>query len=508
MMPVGKSRRKTEFGDFQTPIALSRKITAFLLNRGLDPSSVLEPTCGRGNLLLAALDCFPSVTTALGVDINLKYVEQTKRALESRGYFDKAKVVQGNFFDIDWKKILDELPEPIVIIGNPPWVTNSELASMGSINLPQKSNARNLSGLEAITGKSNFDISEWMITHLLDCADGHDISVAMLCKTAVARKVLTHAWAGDIRLGMSPAIHLIDAKKHFNAAVDACLLFCDTVGGESDPICQVYSEISEDSYKTTFGFRDNRLIADVRKYERWKHLEGEEHYRWRSGIKHDCSKVMELRKEEHGYKNGLGEVYALENTYIYPMLKSSEIARKGTSQPARWMLVTQRFVGESTATIAHTAPKTWAYLNDHHELLARRRSSIYKNRPPFSIFGVGEYSFAPWKVAISGLYKELYFAVVGPYIDKPVVLDDTCYFISCQSEDEAQYLAKLLNSELARQFFESSIFWDAKRPVTTEILRRLDLLKLARELRSEHVIRQLLSIQKSAQPSATQLSLL
>jgi len=35
---------------------------------------------------------------------------------------------------------------------------------------------------------------------------------------------------------------------------------------------------------------------------------------------------MELKKEEHGYRNKLGELYDLEDTYIYPMFKSSDIA--------------------------------------------------------------------------------------------------------------------------------------------------------------------------------------
>jgi len=171
------------------------------------------------------------------------------------------------------------------------------------------------------------------------------------------------------------------------------------------------------------------------------------------------------------------------------------------------MLVTQRTVGESTAPIRYKAPKTWAYLNDHGELFAKRKSSIYKNRPRFSIFGVGEYSFAPWKVAISGLYKQLRFVIVGPHAGKPVVFDDTCYFIPCQSEKESQYLAGLLNSEAARQFFQSFIFWDAKRPITIDILRRLDLVALAKELGVEDTARNLLSTKADTNPFPRQLAL-
>lgn len=506
-MRARKSKRRIEFGDFQTPIDLSNWICDFLVEQGLRPSSILEPTCGEGNLLLSALDRFVSVTNAIGTDINPEYITRVRARLATRSYSGQVDVFQGNFFDLDWRQILDSLPDPVLVIGNPPWVTSSELASLGSENLPEKTNFQGFSGLDAKTGKSNFDISEWMLIHILEFLDRRSATMAMLCKTSVARKVLAHAWKRNLPLGRS-RVHLIDAKEAFNASVDACLLICDTTTSQrQDQTCQVYKGISEDVYQTTFGHRNNRLIANIEYYERWKHLEDGNAYRWRSGIKHDCSRVMELRKERHGFRNKLGELFDLEATYVYPMLKSSDIAKEETPQPSRWMLVTQRNVGEDTATIKHIAPKTWSYLTSHSEFFDRRKSSVYKGQPRFSIFGVGEYTFAPWKVAISGLYKKLHFAVVGPYAEKPVVLDDTCYFIPCQSEEEAQYLSGLLNSEVAEEFFRSFIFWDAKRPITISVLERLSLMALARELWTEDIMEGFLSAEKSSASSHRQLAL-
>ena len=123
---------------------------------------------------------------------------------------------------------------------------------------------------------------------------------------------------------------------------------------------------------------------------------------------------------------------------------------------------------------------TWQYLQKHSALLEKRGSSIYRGRPPFSIFGVGDYSFSPWKVAISGLYKKLEFVIVGNVNGKPIVLDDTCYFLPCQTEDEARFLVSLLKSAEARDAFAALIFWDAKRPITADILKRVNLAALAR----------------------------
>ncbi len=102
-----------------------------------------------------------------------------------------------------------------------------------------------------------------------------------------------------------------------------------------------------------------------------------------------------------------------------------------------------------------------------------------KRRPRFSVFGVGDYTFAPYKVAISGFYKRLQFAVVGGHQGKPVVFDDTVNFLACQSKREAELLAGFLNSDPAREFLSAFIFWDSKRPITVDVLRRLDVRRLA-----------------------------
>ena len=194
---------------------------------------------------------------------------------------------------------------------------------------------------------------------------------------------------------------------------------------------------------------------------------------------------MELQELHGEYWNGLRESVSLESDYLYPMFKSSDIAKVSEPRPSRLMLVPQRFVGEDTSLIERRAPKTWAYLESHSELLKRRASSIYRNRPKYSIFGVGEYSFAPWKVAISGFYKNMNFKVIGQSSGKPVVLDDTCYFLPCRTQEEANAIAGMLNSQIALEFFSSFVFWDSKRPVTAELLQRLDLLALAQELGTE-----------------------
>ena len=472
---------RAERGDFQTPDELAVLVCELLARRGVRPASILEPTCGAGSLLLAALDAFPRARAAVGFDIDEGHVRRAARSLRSRHPERAARVASGDFFQIDWSDVLASLDDPLLVIGNPPWITNSALGEFGGSNLPAKSNSQGLRGIDAITGKANFDISEWMLLRAMEWLEGRAGVLAVLCKTAVARKVLLQAWRCRARTSGAD-IHRLDAARWFGASVDACLLVLETsAGGAASGGCRVHATLSEDDAPRLLGFEDDRLIADLDLYRRRKHLAGEGCARWRSGIKHDCSKVMELRREGAGLRNGLGEPVSIEPDHLYPMLKGSQVAREARPRPGRWMLVPQRAVGDDTERIRSRAPRTWRYLQRHARLLDARASSIYRGRPRFSVFGVGDYAFAPWKVATSGLHKRLSFAVVGPAGARPVVLDDTCYFIACEDEREALALHTLLESEPAREFYSAFVFWDSKRPITVELLRRLDLGAVARE---------------------------
>ena len=468
-------RKRIEFGDFQTPAGLASQVCAQIRRRGIQPASLVEPTCGEGQLLQAALEAFPEAREAVGLDINPGHVEAAMARLPAH----RVRLAQGDFFHTDWPGLLGGLPEPLLVIGNPPWTTSAGMSRVAGKNLPPKKNVERRRGIEAITGKSNFDISQWMIAHLLQALSGRHAVLAMLCKTAVARKVLQQAWMdghGPARAGM----YLIDAREAFGAAVDACLLLCELSPHTHQQECGLHPKIPSRRAARRFGLQGGVLVADLKGFARSKqYLHSGGHQgsapRWRSGIKHDCARVMELKREGDGYVNGLGERVRLEQTFLFPLLKSSDLARGTTGCTDRWMLVPQQAVNHDTAVIARQAPRTWQYLQRHTDLLDARASKVYQGRPRFSVFGVGEYAFAPWKVAVSGLYKAFCFRVVGPLEGKPVVLDDTAYFLPCESEAAACGLAALLDSAEARELFNSLVFWDAKRPITATLLGRLDL---------------------------------
>lgn len=169
-----KTTQRAEFGDFQTPEGLAREVCDLVAEKSEPPDVIVEPTCGVGAFLCAAAARFPHATLR-GWEINPDYVEITRTALLAHRSGAAAPVVtRRDFFESDWDAELAALPGRLLVIGNPPWVTNSAVSALNGSNVPLKENFMGLRGMAAKTGKSNFDISEWMIMRLLSALRTRD----------------------------------------------------------------------------------------------------------------------------------------------------------------------------------------------------------------------------------------------------------------------------------------------------------------------------------------------
>ncbi len=469
------THHQIEYGDFQTPKELADRICQKLAALGVNADAVIEPTCGLGAFVEASVHFFPAAKKIIGVELNPTYLPAL-RNLQSLFENGCVEIRQGDFFNFNWENLLNDLPGSILVLGNFPWVTNAQLSVIGGANLPKKTNFQRHRGLSAITGKSNFDISEWMLMQTAGWLQRRHGYLAMLCKTAVARKLLNHLHFQNLELAEA-AIFAIDAEEYFGAAVEACLLFCKFDGVSRHYDYEIFESL-ESKAGDRAGLRDGVMVRDLAAFDELHHLHGESEMKWRSGVKHDCAEVMEFHRTPNGLMNGLGELVDIESAYLFPLLKGSDLANGHVASTTRYVLITQKSIGEPTDGIQKTAPKTWAYLKAHAKYLEGRKSRIYRHRPCFSIFGVGDYTFAPWKIAICGLYKTLTFRLVGEIEDKPIIFDDTIYFLNFDDEQQARKIHQLLFSPPASKFLSSLIFWDEKRPIKAGILNRLDLRRL------------------------------
>lgn len=475
---MAQPRQRVEFGDFQTPDWLARDICQFLHARQLRPCTVVEPTCGVGSFVIAALDTFDTLRSVQATDINAAHLAILAERLQDHDRRGMVSLQEADFFERDWKASLGDPERRTLVLGNLPWVTNSALGALGSSNLPQKSNFLGHAGFDAISGKANFDISESMLLSVLDWFRDRPADIAILVKTAVARKVLSHAERRKDRVTQA-LLARINAKAAFNVSVDACLLLI-RLGRADEASCYDYSihEGLDSSSGRLVGHRHGLTVADLAAFEANKWLLGTSPEKWRSGVKHDASGVMELSGTAGAMVNGLGEPVELEPHYLYPLLKGSDIGGDKAWRQ-KWVLVTQKAVGEPTETIRVTAPKTWAYLQAHAAQLDGRTSTIYDKAPRFSIFGIGPYAFRPWRIAVCGLYKSLSFRLIGPIQDKPAMFDDTVYYLSFADEATARSVWADLHAHESKALLESLIFWDDKRPIKSSILNLLDWTRLS-----------------------------
>lgn len=478
---------RVEYGDFQTNKDLASNVTLHLVSKNILPKVVIEPTCGKGNFIIASLKNFKSIKTIFGVEIYKPYVWETKFNIinfhleNPKSNKPEISILHCNVFDFDFKKIAKQFYlEEILIIGNPPWVTNSMLGSLNSINLPRKNNFKNHSGLDAMTGKGNFDIAEFITMSLIETFQNSNGNLLLLVKNSVIKNIVFDQNKRNFKIGTIEK-HSIDCKKEFNVSVEASLFYCK-LNSVPELNCKEFNFYHNQNYVQNFGWLENKFVSNIDTYNYTKEIDGESPFVWRQGLKHDCSSIMELDKVNGHYVNGLNEEIKLESDLVYGILKSSDLKNTVINQTRKYTIVTQRKVGQDTKYIKSEFPKTYGYLIDHLSNFDARKSSIYNNKPSFSIFGIGDYSFKPYKVAISGLYKTLHFTLVLPQNEKPVMLDDTCYLIGFDKIEFAVYSLILLNSKTAMQFLKSITFADAKRTFTKDVLMRIDLLELAKNM--------------------------
>ncbi|MCK5169473.1 MAG: hypothetical protein KAQ75_06320 [Bacteroidales bacterium] len=294
---VCKSDR-AEYGDFQTNKDLSNNICKLLYKHKVSPEIIIEPTCGKGNFIISALERFDNIKFIYGVEIYKPYVWETKFSIldyflnKNISNIPEISINHFNVFDFDFDIIRNRhLTQEILIIGNPPWITNSKLSILESDNLPVKSNFKKHTGFDAITGKGNFDIGEYISIKLLSIFAKSKGHFSFLIKNSVVKNILLEQNKNRHPLSNFQQFD-IDAKKEFNVSVNACLLLCSL-----NKIPDI--TVKEYNFYTTalireYGWVDNKFVADADLYLETNNIDGKCPFIWRQGVKHDASNVMEF----------------------------------------------------------------------------------------------------------------------------------------------------------------------------------------------------------------------
>ena len=471
---------KKEYGDYQTPEFFSTAVCNYLKNiRGLAPKIIIEPTCGKGSFIKSSL--MFDANKIIGIDINPEYCDFCRKEINDT----RVNIINSNAFTFDYKQYIKN-NENLLAIGNPPWVNNSTLSNLHSNNIPIKKNFKSLKGIDALTGSSNFDICEYILLQLINSLKNTNSTIAMLCKISVAKNVFIELHRNKISFKAFDILEF-NANKVFGINANACLLVIDLSKDiVNSQVCNVYSFNEPYLVKYFFGFKENKLYSNLSKIT--NDFSGHCCFEWRQGIKHDCAKIMELSFRDNKFINGFKNIVDIENDYIYPLIKSSMFKYPIINKFTKYVIVTQQKVKEDTTHISKDAPKTWKYLVENKHYFDKRKSSIYKGAPEFSIFGIGNYSYEEYKVGVSGFYKKPLFSLLTVNAGKPIMTDDTSYFICLPTYNTAYTAMLILNSDKVQEFLLSIAFLDAKRPFTKKVLERIDFSKILQTISANELI--------------------
>ncbi len=98
---------KIEYGDFQTPFELAKRVCEKLNQLGVSPNVVIEPTCGVGAFVEASALSFPSVKKIIGVEVNQDYLDELENRKKQFNQNEKIELLQGDFFTFNWKNLFN-----------------------------------------------------------------------------------------------------------------------------------------------------------------------------------------------------------------------------------------------------------------------------------------------------------------------------------------------------------------------------------------------------------------
>jgi type II restriction/modification system DNA methylase subunit YeeA len=213
-----------------------------------------------------------------------------------------------------------------------------------------------------------------------------------------------------------------------------------------------------------------------------KLLTGAQHYEAHEGVNVALNQVYYVRIKgktpdgrlvitnppEPGQKKSVKQVEAaVEPDLVYPLVRGRDVKKWFVDFEDRYIILphdSKTAKPLSEMTIKTKFPNTYDYLNHFKKELEKR--SIHKlwgkNNPFYTVYDIGVYTFAPYKVvwkriagAITGKAVSFACAVITPINGKPVIVDDSTILVNTNDINESYYLAGFLNSLLSRTIIAS-----------------------------------------------------
>lgn len=151
---------------------------------------------------------------------------------------------------------------------------------------------------------------------------------------------------------------------------------------------------------------------------------------------------------------------AVEPDLVYPLLRGRDVDKWGAI-PSNYILLPQdkrrKREGIPEDRMRVEFPATWRFLKKFEEDLSRRPDRKYypKGSAFYTMRNVAAYTYAPYKVVWPEVGNHVRAAVASTHKDdflgrRPLIPDHTIVFVPTEDQDEAAFIAALLNSSPAQ----------------------------------------------------------
>ncbi|QCJ45636.1 class I SAM-dependent DNA methyltransferase [Haloprofundus sp. MHR1] len=491
-------RARLSLGEYYTP----RGIAELALPGDCADETVLDPACGAGVFLAAAVDrkraalsdLTPRETldritsTVVGVDLNPVAVRCARLAylltLTPLLADVDSPTVELPVYLGDSLGLGGESAAPArtaspttdlradVLVGNPPWLTWERLSERARSRWRERHIDRlgllPRRGAERLLGHANDDLSVpfvWVcIERYLEEGGRAAFVLKRDLRSGPAGRLLRQLRVGDRPLSLrrvedfgalapfGDQVRAAAALYEFTADADTEFpVSFRTWRARSDPDAPAPPAFdSLDAMHRTLDTETTGLVpVDVDDPAgSWVRVDAERAalgpcaHEIRHGLKDDAKAVFTVDDRL---------VSTLELDHLYPYLRSKHVVKFGLFGHDRHLVPQRRTNEENESELARDAPRTYDYLANHRETLDGRASTWFDGGPFYNLFGLGPYTWADYKVVWCRLGFKPHFVVVSTVDDpelgeKTVVPGDHCMFVATDDRREAHFLCGLLNS--------------------------------------------------------------
>ena len=514
-------------GEYYTPRGVAElAVDALAVDDAVD-ASFLDPGCGSGVFVAVAIDrkveamrgrfapaeILSNVTASVvGIDLNPVAVKGTKLAalLALRPVLEEADAatIELPVFLTDALALTRDEPisfrggpyEPSVdhLVGNPPWITWDRLPEVAKDRWRETYvDELDLSpheGARSRLGHGNDDVSvpyAWVCIHRYLREGG---SAGFVLKRDMmkgpAGKLFRTLRVGDRPLavtrvhdfgtlrpfgdqvGANAAIYALSADEEPAFPVDATAWTARGTGERAADFSTA-GAMRETLAAAGTGIvpvdPDDRTSAWIRTDAERGAL-GECAHDIRHGVKDDAQAVFSIDRDR---------LDALEPDLVYPYIKSRHVVKYGLFGHELRLVPVEKANEDNEDVLMDRYPRTYRYLSERRERLADRSSSWLRQGTFYNVFGLGDYTWADYKVVWCRLGFKPHFAVVSTVDDedlgeKTVVPGDHYMFIATNDRREAHFLCALQNSATYQRCL-ADIASEGKASLSKSVVSRLEL---------------------------------